>query len=513
MSFQTWYSKSEGYVTIFNAIISFFCFIPLIMYYGCKYYKKRGWVVLKQRYASIVVVEIVCTCSIVSVVNITMIIIVFCKMTTYLVYGILLIQLINAIAQILLISCWVMRFWMILVTMKHEIVISSVQWMHILNSQSIHMVKHKWYLDKIHIFGNLRWIVYHFLLPWTIFWTLVYVILFYIIQILYNDTYRKMVGYPFPFVAVFLYSYYWIPFILLIILYWKLPKFQDHFFISLELKRLIILCLIAILFLIFVATIQNVNVISIFLVIAQTVYPAYFTLISLTTTWWVLKKLNSIEITFDADTNDDQTRRMNGSVSFPLISRNCNTKYDRMRETQLKQMLSDTDYFQVYIDHLSKELSIKFLLAFVEIIQLQQYIMQQNMDNIDAKFQQSLFQTITFYDGIPRSLIVSDNDEDNAEEKYEQPLLTSIKSKSSQLFKKYIEYGSKYEVLLTEQTRNEVGDVMSHIDWIEDDEYNINTVLELWNDVSKELFILLLDAFSRFQTTLQYQNLKLQRLY
>ena len=96
------------------------------------------------------------------------------------------------------------------------------------------------------------------------------------------------------------------------------------------------------------------------------------------------------------------------------------------------------------------------------------------------------------------------------EEKHDDNALKSVKEKSGTLFEKYIEWGSEYEVILQYKTREKIIDVMSHPDWIDDNEIGIDDIMELWNDVSKELFVLLENSFSRFRTTQQYQKLLLE---
>ena len=50
-------------------------------------------------------------------------------------------------------------------------------------------------------------------------------------------------------------------------------------------------------------------------------------------------------------------------------------------------------------------------------------------------------------------------------------------------------------------------------DWVDDENIDANIVLELWNDVSEDLLELLLDAFHRFKSTVQYRNLELPLTY
>eukprot|EP01084_Bolivina_argentea_P177651 307181_1 len=507
-------------INIFNAATCCF-FIPVTLYFGYKYYKARNHVALEQRYASITLFEVICTCWILLLIMMFSIylLIVYAhykyawNKSPYNYFGDGIVVIID-ISLTVLTGCWILRFWMIRFAMKHEIAISNDQWMYIIHPQSIQLTNHKWYLDKINTFGNLRWMICHFVVPWVILWSVWWIFDWSIYLFPKNINHKLRY-----FDDLFWLLFYWTPCILLIILYCKFPKFKDHFFISAELKRLIILyifeaILISCLPILNVANVKPLKIEDTIIVLMQfTMISVCGTLMSLTSTWWVMKKLKSIIVPYDEDLDNLPPMTMDGSMTFPLICKKAKNKYDAMREIQLKQILNNNEYFHVYIDHMSKELSTKYLLAFIEIVQLQKYIMEQNIDNIEAKFDNSLFQFITFYDSIPQSLIVSDDDHNHDEEKYEQPLLIDIKLKSNQLFKKYIDYGSEYEVLLTRHTRNKVIDIMSHIDWIEDDEYNINTILELLDDVTNELFILLLDAFSRFQTTLQYINLQLPRVF
>ena len=71
--------------------------------------------------------------------------------------------------------------------------------------------------------------------------------------------------------------------------------------------------------------------------------------------------------------------------------------------------------------------------------------------------------------------------------------------KSDIFYHRYIEYGSEYEVILSDNTRYRITDVMSHLDWIDDDQIDINEIMNLWDAVTNDLWILLLDCFSRFQ--------------
>ena len=49
----------------------------------------------------------------------------------------------------------------------------------------------------------------------------------------------------------------------------------------------------------------------------------------------------------------------------------------------------------------------------------------------------------------------------------------------------------------------------AHHEWIDynhDEIVDINIILDLWDDATRELFQILIDAFSRFQNTMVYRN-------
>ena len=55
-------------------------------------------------------------------------------------------------------------------------------------------------------------------------------------------------------------------------------------------------------------------------------------------------------------------------------------------------------------------------------------------------------------------------------------------------------------MLCADETRAKLSDVMSHEDCNDDDAIGIDMIIEIWNYVSKELFVLLENRFSKFKT-------------
>ena len=97
--------------------------------------------------------------------------------------------------------------------------------------------------------------------------------------------------------------------------------------------------------------------------------------------------------------------------------------------------------------------------AFVAIVQLQKYIMQQDIhdDDIDVKFNAALFQSIEFYDDIPKSILICSQNNNDDDGKYNDPVLNDIKSKSVKLIYKYI---FKQEVRLSDRTDKRLSRLM-----------------------------------------------------
>ena len=116
------------------------------------------------------------------------------------------------------------------------------------------------------------------------------------------------------------------------------------------------------------------------------------------------------------------------------------------------------------------------MLTFIEIIQLQKYIIKQN--EINVKNDKALFHKIEFFDNMAQSKIVYNDEIDDDEMKYDYyDQLKLIKLKSNKLFKKYVEYGSEYENILKSKIHNKITETMSHIDWIDDEDIDINIIL------------------------------------
>eukprot|EP01084_Bolivina_argentea_P009620 17941_1 len=139
--FETYYNISKNILCATLTI--------LLIWWGYKYYRKRNEVALKERYSIIALWETVCSCIMLTMISTGIMPSMFnigeiryFFMTTFLSF---------------FVSCWILRFWLIIFQMKHTIALTNQQWMHIINPNSIQLTQLQFYLQKNKTYGNLNW--------------------------------------------------------------------------------------------------------------------------------------------------------------------------------------------------------------------------------------------------------------------------------------------------------------------------------------------------------------------
>eukprot|EP01084_Bolivina_argentea_P075850 137461_1 len=357
------------------AIIAFCIYLPTLLYFGKKYYRKRKHVAVKQRYGYITLMEITCSCISICTFGIFNFINNYnnfdanLNRKSYNIVYIIILLLLGLFTPLVYVG-WAWRFFMISYDMKFEIATNNKQWQYIINPSSIQLTESKWIIQKKNTYGNARWIGKHFILPWVVFWFIYTAVL--ITRYANNST----IGGIFFAIGAFFneYSLY----IALVIIYWKIPRFNDHFYISDELKRVIITYTIIPLCDLGSGIYQIISkqttgwpfTLNIFIDITT------MTLVSLISTQWVLKKLKPIMIakkTIEQANALDVQQKLNDSLcsNEDLLA--------SIQSYELKNAMTSSKTFETFMRYLSKELSSKFLLAFVEIIQIQHFIMKQSI--------------------------------------------------------------------------------------------------------------------------------------
>lgn len=147
------------------------------------------------------------------------------------------------------------------------------------------------------------------------------------------------------------------------------------------------------------------------------------------------------------------------------------------------------------------------LLGFVELLSFQQYLSSEMNDNNIAVYapkysRGSLFKSIGSTDTIPETLIVAEAKLANGQEMIikEEDLLITGKETCYDLFHKYIEYGSRYQVNLRADTRQKyIRLMMDKNNWMQNDLVSLRDILFLFDAAVHECYVLILDSCLRFE--------------
>eukprot|EP01084_Bolivina_argentea_P126893 224550_1 len=479
--------------------------VVVIIRYGVKYYRNINHFAIKKRYGRIVVVEAM----IQSILLINVSVQFFSNIHQALIY---VYYQVNSTLFIILMSCWFVRFSALCIDITWITTTRDRQWIYIINSGATQLNTQKLQKYK-RTLGNIRWNFAHVVIPWCIFCFVIFAFLNVVRAMDINV-------YDLSDQDMFLNLYildgiswlFWLFIILsswavLLIIYLKIPKFQDSIYVMKELKYVIASLTIQL----------SMNTVGSILYASRSDEIWYYTVMfvshlsgaiaTIIATRFVL--INVLPMKQPSNRQEINPLQHNPDILEMQLSLMSNMA-ESNQSYELKQILNDKQMFQVYMFHLSKEFSMKLLLALIECIQLQKYILTNN-DNIDINIvtdQEYSCQKITFYSDIVKSVIVFN---DYNETKIDD--VTRIKKKADKLYNKYIEYNSNYEISITCQTRDSMSDVMSHLDWIEDDSIRINDVMLLFDECCKEIYLILLSGFGRFQATKQYKMFPLKHNY
>eukprot|EP01084_Bolivina_argentea_P026161 48597_1 len=202
----------------------------------------------------------------------------------------------------------------------------------------------------------------------------------------------------------------------------------------------------------------------------------------------------------------------------------------------MADIMSDSDLFDIFMDHLRKEFSLEMGLAYIEFVQYKRLIdiklFPQQNKMIECKEQICIINN----EEIPKSFIVySDVNDVNIEQLNKQQLnilsleddkndslnyrndLSQYQLKAFLLYNKYIRVNSDFEINIPFMIRKQLAVQMDEIDeWLDmDTDINRNDqllkLLGLFESVTKEQYSLLRCAFTRFKGTAVYKKLRTQK--
>ena len=143
----------------------------------------------------------------------------------------------------------------------------------------------------------------------------------------------------------------------------------------------------------------------------------------------------------------------------------------------------------------------------VDTLQLQQVMSDSaslpERESIIVQFKPKLgLDDIIFGDDIPKSGIVYRYHEDNNIEKY-----MKLKLKIYDLYKKYIEIGSKYEINISYNQRNKLMDLMGNKQkWLNNDILSYKELTNIFVGPGREMYKLMNDGHRRFKNTTKFKN-------
>eukprot|EP01084_Bolivina_argentea_P281532 481708_1 len=391
-------------------------------------------------------------------------------------------------------NAWLLtlRYWLIHFNVKWTKNTIDSKWKIHLNADQ---VKKNWYLKNKSTYGNLSWILKRLMI---------------IISILISIHLTMEILFPKGFVFATLVSFLLIitPMIIPYILYIKMRKFQDKFYIMQEFRNITIN--------IFVGTVAYLLIgmspsfgVSAFL---RAVMVACLRVIMNTSSlaiqlWWVMHIINKDnKILLSWNTERELSIDSVASTSKSDIQNHI---------VQMQTILKDENSFEQFMQHLSKEWSMELLVALIEISQMQSVmktyfnIESSNDDTMKLlSVQDSLLQN----ESIPESYVVYHKSVKGLLEEYDiyvtskdehftEDKINEFKIKLFVLYKKYIVSGSELQINLSYEQKSRLDSLMSNVNYFIN---NVNIaqdeLFSLYHDVNMELVKLLTHSYYRFVT-------------
>lgn len=149
--------------------------------------------------------------------------------------------------------------------------------------------------------------------------------------------------------------------------------------------------------------------------------------------------------------------------------------------------------------------SMECLLSFIEIKQYQNYLIENDTNNILTEEQINnvkLENEIGFASNIPMSEIV-----ERSFESKDADQMFSFKMKAYKLYKKYIEVDSEFEINISSSERTKFAFIANLSSFLKMN-ININDLLILFQESKKQMRLLLMYSLTRFKVTPEFEQIK-----
>merc|ERR1712228_86714 len=179
------------------------------------------------------------------------------------------------------------------------------------------------------------------------------------------------------------------------------------------------------------------------------IYSIWFFFMNNVSTKAITKKVNEIE--FEREESFSEST-FNGSVArVNTMSRNSlpSKSKEKPQKIRLRAVLSHKISIHTFMLHLSKEYSMELLLAAIEFVQFQQYILPHLNEN---DYDLSVQKLVDFPSNVPKSRIVYNDDDEDISKEYEgshnevNEFVFHAKMKGFKLYNKYVADNSEYEI-------------------------------------------------------------------
>ena len=482
-----------------------------MVYYGYQYREIRDSIVFRKRFGHISLYEVF--------------FMVFNFLSTglfialsYLYPELIMLQILYFLADtagIIVFWMWTWRFWLIHYNIQWTTAYLKNKWKHGIDPLYIKITKTNWYISHKTTYGNNKWIFSRFIVPAVVFLE----IFVYIPDTLSIFLFSQKLANIFDIIQSIS---PFISFIIISIIYCKTPTLKDNFFILQEMK-----CMMIALIFISITNLANTMLSSydpnnttfnyIIPIMLNLEFLSEFAAMMIATRWVLTKTKN---ILTSAEHDLDATRSHNHSIQAPLIlakksfNNNIVDSHEQTKAILIKT-LSNKAASETFFEYLLMDLSPEIIVAFIELIQYQQFIEQHMDSSLDFDEKESemcfLYKEIYFDESIPKSVIVFGDEQswDNNSNMYRDIFLSTCKMKAHKLYLKFIEYGvSEFEINITEQVRENLNELMQDKhEWLES-QFNLEQLLILYNGCCLELFESMLQSFNRFQQTSKYQQLQ-----
>ena len=208
-------------------------------------------------------------------------------------------------------------------------------------------------------------------------------------------------------------------------------------------------------------------------------------------------------------------QKVNGQIDGTpdLYQRAPSRPSEELEQFTLEQVLGHRKSFELYMVHLSKELSLESLLSILEFIEFQKMVLHlmeseksenvQSAEDLKRIIPDNLWcHTFVLPDTLPQSAIVRGDARG-------KDALEDCKIKAWALFTKYVQKESDFEINIPGEMRAKFETMMQDYErWVKGAaEYDLERLLLLFEPLIEQMTTLLYGSFRRFQETEEFHKL------